>query len=118
MHHLIALAEKLCLPQRTIPKFGPGDTVVVTTKIKEGEKEITQNFEGVVIQRRGNGLSSQTFTVRKVGQGSVGVERVFSVYGPTVVSIQVRSFGRVRRAKLFYLRDKKGKAFRVLKKEK
>jgi large subunit ribosomal protein L19 len=96
-----------------IPAFGPGDTVRVHVRLKEaeGEKERIQPFEGVVIGRRGE-ASGATFTVRRVSFG-VGVERIFPVQSPTISSIEVLRQGRVRRAKLYYLRGRKGKAARI-----
>ena len=94
-----------------IPEFRAGDTVVVKVKIKEGEKERIQAFEGVVLRRRGSGTGS-TFTVRKMSHG-VGVERVFPLHAPAVESIKVKTRGKVRRARLYYLRELKGKAARV-----
>ena len=97
--------------QREIPAFGPGDTVRVHVKVKEGDKERIQVFQGIVISRRGGG-SRQMFTVRKVS-GGVGVERMFPLYSPTIDRIEVERHGRVRRAKLYYLRDLRGKAARI-----
>jgi large subunit ribosomal protein L19 len=94
-----------------IPEFTPGDTVVVKVKIKEGDKERVQNFEGVVLRKRGRGLNS-TFTVRKVSYG-VGVERVFPLHSPALASIEVKTRGQVRRSRLYYLRALKGKAARI-----
>ena len=94
-----------------MPEFGPGDTVKVHVKVREGEKERIQVFEGVVIGRRGSGIS-ESFTVRKVSY-SVGVERVFPVHSPSIHHIDVIRHGRVRRAKLYYLRALKGKAARL-----
>jgi large subunit ribosomal protein L19 len=94
-----------------IPAFRPGDTVRVAVKIKEGNRERVQMFEGVVIRRRGEGLS-KTFTVRRVSYG-VGVERTFLLHSPRVESIQVVRRGKVRRARLYYLRQLRGKAARI-----
>ena len=94
-----------------LPDFSPGDTVKVQVKIKEGEKERIQAFQGVVISKRG-GLSTATFTVRKVSYG-VGVERVFPLHSPAISEIEVISKGRVRRAKVYYLRKLRGKAARI-----
>ena len=94
-----------------IPQFSPGDTVRVRVRIKEGEKERIQPFEGVVIKRKGSGLRS-TFTVRKVSYG-VGVERIFPLNSPTLDSIKVLTRGMVRRSKLYYLRGLKGKAAKI-----
>ncbi|MBU4533637.1 MAG: 50S ribosomal protein L19 [Eubacteriales bacterium] len=94
-----------------IPSFRPGDTVRVHVKVVEGERERTQMFEGVVIRRRGGGLS-ETFTVRRVSYG-VGVERTFPIHSPRVQKIDVLRRGKVRRARLFYLRKLRGKAARI-----
>jgi large subunit ribosomal protein L19 len=99
---------------REVPAFGAGDTVVVNVKVKEGERERIQAFEGVVIARRNRGLNS-SFTVRKISHGE-GVERVFQTYSPTVDSVQVKRRGDVRRAKLYYLRERQGKAARIKEK--
>ncbi|MCW8930980.1 MAG: 50S ribosomal protein L19 [Gammaproteobacteria bacterium] len=96
---------------REVPKFGPGDTVVVNVKVKEGERERIQAFEGVVIGVRNRGLDS-AFTVRKISYGE-GVERVFQTYSPMVDSIEVKRRGDVRRAKLYYLRNLRGKSARI-----
>ena len=93
------------------PDFGPGDTVKVHVKIKEGEKERVQIFQGVVISKR-KGTTNATFTVRKISYG-VGVERVFPMHSPTLDKIEVVTKGRVRRAKIYYLRNLKGKAARI-----
>ncbi len=98
-----------------LPEFRVGDTIKVYYKIKEGEKERIQIFQGIVIQRRGMQLS-QTFTVRKISNG-VGVERIFPLHSPNIDKIEVVRYGRVRRAKLFYLRSAKGKAARVKEKK-
>ncbi|NOX77070.1 MAG: 50S ribosomal protein L19 [Gammaproteobacteria bacterium] len=97
-----------------IPEFGPGDTVVVQVKVKEGTRERLQAFEGVVIAKRNRGLNS-AFTVRKISHGE-GVERVFQTYSPLVGSIEVKRRGAVRRAKLYYLRELTGKAARIKEK--
>jgi len=94
-----------------IPAFRPGDTVRVHAKVVEGTRERIQLFEGVVIKRRGAGIS-ETYTVRKVSNG-VGVERIFPVNSPNIEKIEVNSYGKVRRAKLFYLRGLTGKAARI-----
>ena len=96
---------------KTIPEFGPGDTVIVNVKVKEGERSRVQAYEGVVIARDGGGLN-ESFTVRKISYGE-GVERVFPVYGPLIDSIKVVRRGKVRRAKLYYLRDRRGKSARI-----
>ena len=94
-----------------VPPFRAGDTVRVNVRVKEGDKERVQAFEGVCIARRGAGVS-ETFTVRKISSG-IGVERIFPVEAPTVKGVQVVRRGRVRRAKLYYLRNLKGKAARI-----
>ena len=99
---------------KDIPEFGPGDTVVVQVKVKEGTRERLQAFEGVVIARRNRGLNS-SFTVRKISHGE-GVERVFQTYSPSVASVEVKRRGDVRRAKLYYLRGRTGKAARIKEK--
>jgi large subunit ribosomal protein L19 len=98
-----------------LPDFGPGDTISVHYKIKEGNKERIQVFQGVVIQRRGSGFT-ETFTVRKMSNG-VGVERIFPVSTPNIDKIEVNKEGKVRRARIFYLRDRKGKAARIKEKQ-
>jgi len=100
--------------QKKIPKFGPGDTVVVQVKVKEGNRERLQAYEGVVIAKRNRGLNS-AFTVRKISYG-VGVERVFLTYSHLVDSVQVKRRGDVRQAKLYYLRELSGKAARIKEK--
>jgi len=99
---------------REVPNFAPGDTLVVQVKVKEGNRERLQAFEGVCIGKRNRGLNS-AFTVRKISHGE-GVERVFQTYSPTVVGIQVKRRGDVRRAKLYYLRGRTGKAARIKEK--
>ncbi len=97
-----------------IPEFSPGDTVVVEVKVREGDRERLQAFEGVVIAKRDRGLNS-AFTVRKISHGE-GVERVFQTHSPMVASIKVKRRGKVRRAKLYYLRGRTGKAARIKEK--
>jgi large subunit ribosomal protein L19 len=104
--------EQAQLEGYNVPDFRAGDTVRVAVRIKEGNKERIQNYEGVCIAIRGEG-TGRTFNVRKIGANSVGVERVFPLYSESVESITVVRRGRVRRAKLFYLRDRKGKAARI-----
>ena len=99
---------------RQVPDFAPGDTVVVQVKVKEGNRARLQAFEGVVIAKRNRGLNS-AFTVRKISHGE-GVERVFQTYSPVVDSIQIKRRGDVRRAKLYYLRGRTGKAARIKEK--
>ena len=100
---------------RNVPPFRPGDTLRVNVRVKEGEKERIQAFEGVCIARRGSGVS-ETFTVRKISNG-VGVERIFPVHSPMLAEIVVLRRGRVRRAKLYYLRNLTGKATRIREKK-
>ena len=97
--------------RKDMPPFRSGDTLRVSVKVREGDKERTQVFEGVCIRRRGNG-ASETFTVRKVSYG-VGVERIFPVQGPVVEKVEIKSRGHVRRARLYYLRDLRGKKARL-----
>ena len=104
--------EKAQIEGKKIPDFRAGDTVRVAVRIKEGNKERVQNFEGVCISLRGEGMG-KTFTVRKMGANNIGVERIFPLYTDSIESIEVVRRGRVRRAKLFYLRDRKGKAARI-----
>ncbi len=99
---------------RNIPEFAPGDTVVVQVKVKEGNRERLQAYEGVVIAKRNRGLNS-AFTVRKISHGE-GVERVFQTYSPVISEIKVKRRGDVRRAKLYYLRERTGKAARIKEK--
>ena len=101
--------------KRETPKFQPGDTVRVNVRIKEGERERVQAFEGVCIARAGQG-HHETFTVRKISFGE-GVERVFPVLSPNIESIEVRRRGVVRRAKLYYLRDRRGKSARIAERQ-
>ena len=96
---------------KTIPDFQPGDTVIVNVKVKEGERSRVQAYEGVCIARSGGGFQ-ESFTVRKISYGE-GVERVFPVYSPNIDSIKVMRRGLVRRAKLYYLRDRRGKSARI-----
>jgi len=104
-------AEQIAKLNKTIPEFGPGDTVIVNVKVKEGDRSRVQAYEGVVIARNGGGLN-ESFTVRKISYGE-GVERVFPVHGPLIDSIKVVRRGKVRRAKLYYLRDRRGKSARI-----
>ncbi len=97
-----------------IPEFGPGDTVKVQVRVKEGERERLQSYEGVVIAKKNRGLNS-SFTVRK-STGGEGVERVFQTHSPLIADVQVVRRGDVRRAKLYYLRDRTGKAARIKEK--
>ena len=97
--------------KREVPEFQPGDTLIVNVRIKEGERTRVQAYEGVCISRKGGGIQ-ESFTVRKISYGE-GVERVFPVYSPNIDSIKVLRRGKVRRAKLYYLRDRRGKSARI-----
>jgi len=107
---LLQLVEKTCLKNK-VPEFGVGNTVDVYVKIVEGSKERVQTFNGVVIARRGSGIN-ETFTVRRIVNNE-GVERIFMLHSPLLVDVKVRRRGKVRRAKLYYLRDRIGKARRL-----
>jgi large subunit ribosomal protein L19 len=100
---------------KTIPDFAPGDTVIVNVKVKEGERTRVQAYEGVCIGRHGGGLN-ESFTVRKISYGE-GVERVFPIYSPMIDSIKLVRRGKVRRAKLYYLRGLRGKSARIVEKQ-
>ena len=106
--------EEIARLGKTIPEFAPGDTVVVQVKVKEGARERLQAYEGVVIAKRNRGLNS-SFIVRKISSGE-GVERTFQTYSPLVASIEVKRRGDVRRAKLYYLRERSGKSARIKEK--
>jgi large subunit ribosomal protein L19 len=106
--------EEIARLGKTIPDFAPGDTVVVQVKVKEGNRERLQAYEGVVISKRNRGLNSN-FIVRKISSGE-GVERTFQTYSPLVASIEVKRRGDVRRAKLYYLRERSGKSARIKEK--
>jgi large subunit ribosomal protein L19 len=106
--------EEIARLGKTIPDFGPGDTVVVQVKVKEGNRERLQAFEGVVIAKRNRGLNS-SFIVRKISAGE-GVERSFQTYSPLIAAIEVKRRGDVRRAKLYYLRGRTGKSARIKEK--
>lgn len=95
-----------------IPEFQPGDTVIVNVKVTEGERSRVQAYEGVCISRNGGGLN-ESFTVRKISYGE-GVERVFPIFSPNIDSVKVVRRGKVRRAKLYYLRDRRGKSARIV----
>lgn len=114
--NLIGILEKeeIARLNKTIPDFAPGDTVVVSVNVVEGERKRTQAFEGVVIAKRNKGLNS-SFIVRKISSGE-GVERTFQTYSPLIASIEVKRLGDVRRAKLYYLRDRSGKSARIKEK--
>jgi|SRR5690606_17468639 len=116
MADLIKLVEQEFAKNReSLPSFSPGDTVNVHVKIKEGTKERVQQFQGLVIQRRGSGGNGETFTVRKVSNG-VGVERIFPIISPFIDKIEVLKRGKVRRAKLYYMKGRHGKAARIKEK--
>ena len=108
-------AEQIAKVARQVPDFNPGDTVIVNVKVKEGERSRVQAYEGVCIARNGGGLN-ESFTVRKISYGE-GVERVFPIYSPMIDSIEVVRKGRVRRAKRYYLRDRRGKSARIAEKQ-
>lgn len=112
-HPIIAQLEKEQM-NKEIPSFAPGDTIVVQIKVKEGDRERLQAFEGLVIAKRNRGLNS-AFTVRKISHGE-GVERVFQSYSPLIAGIEVKRRGSVRRAKLYYMRALRGKAARIKEK--
>jgi len=111
---IIQEIEKSQMESREVPEFAPGDTVIVQVRVKEGNRERLQAFEGVVIAKRNRGVNS-AFTVRKISHG-VGVERTFQTYSPLVSEIQVKRRGDVRRAKLYYLRERSGKSARIKEK--
>jgi large subunit ribosomal protein L19 len=106
--------EEIARLGRKIPDFAPGDTVIVNVNVIEGERKRVQAYEGVVIAKRNRGLNS-SFIVRKISSGE-GVERTFQSYAPTIASIEVKRRGDVRRAKLYYLRDRSGKSARIKEK--
>ena len=109
-HPLVQVIENAQL-RTDLPAFAPGDTVIVSVKVKEGDRERLQAFEGVVIAIKNRGLNS-AFTVRKISSG-VGVERVFQTHSPVVAKVEVKRRGDVRRAKLYYLRARRGKSARI-----
>jgi large subunit ribosomal protein L19 len=113
MSNIISQLEQEQMKQ-DIPEFGPGDTVTVQVKVKEGSRERLQAFEGIVIAKRNRGMNS-AFTVRKISHGE-GVERVFQTHSPAIGSIKVKRKGAVRRAKLYYLRELSGKSARIKEK--
>jgi len=110
MNNIVQQIEARAM-SRQLPDFGPGDTVVVQVKVKEGDRERVQAYEGVVIAKKNRGLNS-SFTVRKISHGE-GVERVFQTHSPTIADVQVKRRGAVRRAKLYYLRERSGKSARI-----
>ena len=107
-------AEEIARLNKTVPAFAPGDTVIVSVKVVEGERKRLQAFEGTVIAKRNKGLNS-SFIVRKISNGE-GVERTFQTYSTLIASIEVKRRGDVRRAKLYYLRDRSGKSARIKEK--
>ena len=111
MPEIMKLVEAAEIQRTDIPQFAPGDTIKFHVKVKEGDKERIQVFQGVVISRRGGGTRAM-FTVRKIS-GGIGVERMFPLHSPTIDKIEVERHGRVRRAKLYYLRELRGKAARI-----
>ena len=111
---LIKVVENEFAVEKELPKFGAGDTITVSYKILEGNKERIQNYRGVVIQVRGTG-STKTFTVRKMS-GNIGVERIFPMYSPFIDGIEVNKHGSVRRKRIFYLRERTGKKARIKEK--
>ncbi|MBL0912691.1 MAG: 50S ribosomal protein L19 [Bacteroidia bacterium] len=115
MENLVQFVEQQFVSKNELIQFNAGDTIIVSYKIREGNKERIQNFQGVVIQRRGQG-TTETFTVRKISDG-VGVERIFPVKSPFISEIKVVKRGKVRRARLFYLRDAIGKNARIKEKK-
>jgi len=111
---LIKSIEKQLIPEHNLPSFKAGDNITVDYKIKEGDKERIQPFRGDVIQKKGSGIT-KTFTVRKISNG-IGVERVFLYHSPNIDKIEVHKVGMVRRAKIYYLRELKGKKARIQEK--
>lgn len=111
---LLKFVEDTFVPMKELPSFKAGDTITVHYKIKEGDKERIQQFQGVVLQRTGSGVT-ETFTVRKIS-GNTGVERIFPIASPFIDKIEVNKRGVVRRARIFYLRDLKGKKARIKEK--
>jgi large subunit ribosomal protein L19 len=110
----IQFVENELVTRKSFPEFKAGDNITVTYKIVEGDKTRPQSFKGDVIQRRGSGVT-ETFTIRKISDG-VGVERIFPVHSPTIETIVVNKRGKVRRARIFYLRNLRGKAARIAEK--
>jgi large subunit ribosomal protein L19 len=111
---IIRELQKELVQTNELPQFGAGDTVTVSYKIKEGNKERIQQFQGVVLQRRGTG-TTETFTVRKMS-GNIGVERIFPITSPFIESVVVNKRGAVRRARIFYFRERTGKSARIKEK--
>ena len=113
--NLISEIQKEIVAANDLPIFGEGDTIIVSYKIKEGVKERIQQFQGVVLQRRGSGLT-ETFTVRKMS-GNIGVERIFPISSPFLDAISIVKRGAVRRARIFYFRERTGKSARIREKK-
>jgi large subunit ribosomal protein L19 len=113
--NVISEIQKELVVQKELPKFGAGDTISVSYKIVEGNKERIQQFQGVVIQRRGTG-ATETFTIRKMS-GNIGVERIIPISSPFIDSISIVKRGAVRRARIFYFRDRTGKSARIREKK-
>ena len=113
--NLISEIQKELVAQKELPKFGAGDTISVSYKIVEGNKERIQQFQGVVIQRRGTG-ATETFTIRKMS-GNIGVERIIPIASPFIDSIAIIKRGAVRRARIFYFRERTGKSARIREKK-
>ncbi len=111
---LVKFVQDEYIERKDLPKFSAGDTITVYYKIKEGNKERTQFFRGVVLQRRGSG-ATETFTIRKMS-GDIGVERIFPVNLPSIEKIEINKTGSVRRARIFYQRERRGKAARIKEK--
>ncbi len=112
---LIKVAQQSYLKENNYPDFKAGDTITVTVRIKEGNKERLQKFKGVVLQRRGEGLT-ETFTIRKISYG-IGVEKILPLHSPAIEDIQLNKVGKVRRARIFYLRQLKGKKAKIKEKK-
>ena len=114
MDHLVKLVQDQLIEKKDFPKFGPGDTITVYYEIREGNKTRTQFFRGIVIQRRGSG-ATETFTIRKIS-GDIAVERIFPINMPTIQKIEVNKRGKVRRSRIFYFRNLRGKKARIREK--
>ena len=114
MDHLVKLVQDQLIEKKDFPEFGPGDTITVYYEIREGNKTRTQFFRGVVIQRRGSG-ATETFTIRKIS-GDIAVERIFPINMPTIQKIEVNKRGKVRRSRIFYFRNLRGKKARIREK--
>ena len=114
MSSLVKFVEEQFVEKKDLPSFSSGDTITVYYEIREGDKTRIQFFKGVVLQRRGSG-SSETFTIRKMS-GSIGVERIFPINSPSIQKIEINKRGKVRRARIFYLRKRKGKSAKIKEK--